>query len=140
MPSFHFTNPQTPILSEIMEADVLQKVPYIVISSETQLNYLAKVFFKDYNLTPNILFEASDLEVLWDLSLQGIASTFVYEIFARKRLSNLAFPSSKPPVVIVPLNLPGADQRVILGYHAKRYVSWSMKNFIDLAIKTFANS
>ena len=128
----------TPLLPALIRSKLVQQMPYILTTPETQLHFLAQKFFKKHNITPNILFEASDLEVLWDLSVGGMASTFVYEEFANKRLSHFTAAGQKSPVMIFPLNLPGSDQRVVLLHHKRRYLSWSMKQFIALAQKTFS--
>jgi len=126
-------------LEHLIHSGFIQKIPYITISSQSQVHRLMKLFFQTYQITPHILFEARDQELLLNLTLSGIGATFVVKSLGLKYLKLNTLVPDKPPFYLIPIDLPNSSQRVIIGCRKGRYKSWSTNNFITLARSIFSS-
>lgn len=118
------TNPKPKVPLEYFS-----NVPFLLLTNTNNLRVRALAICHENQFTPNIRFQAEQLETAYYLAAHGLGATFISDVMIREH--------HFPNLVFYPIDSPVAVRIYHAVIHKYSYLSRHMETFIDLARKTW---
>ena len=109
--------------------EYFSNVPFLLLTNTNNLRVRALAICHENQFTPNIRFQAEQLETAYYLAAHGLGATFISDVMIREH--------HFPNLVFYPIDSPVAVRIYHAVIHKHSYLSRHMETFIDLARKTW---
>ena len=111
-----------------IDLTILQNQPFVLLNSENDTGKRAEMFFKEYNINPNVLFRLDQQITVYNICCSGIGVSFVSDTL----IKSIAFSKD---IALYNLATPLAERKIYLYHKRNHYQSVVCRKFIEYALK-----
>ncbi|MBR4578262.1 MAG: LysR family transcriptional regulator [Oscillospiraceae bacterium] len=109
-------------LEEGISIKALSRAPLITVNEQNYIYWILQSLFHKHQLSPNIIFESNDLDMLSNLAKGGMGVAFLPELLVASR-PELIHPDGERTLYAFPLDDRSSDMSVVVAYKKSRYLS-----------------
>lgn len=120
------------------DISLIKHCPFLISNKTSRTGIAARNIFRYLEITPNIILESRNLEMLLQLCLRGMGCMFCPETFVSEALTgrNSAAISE---LGIYELPYPNLNRAIAISYNKRKYITQASREFIRLAKESVNN-
>lgn len=116
------------------DMNAFKSCPYVMTSTGNRTRTIFDHYMEQLGIAIHVIFELESIETCLELACQGMGLTVYPEMFV-KHLSPMFYREGDSPFYTFPLNDPSTFGDLVIGYHGKRYLTDSARDFIDATLR-----